>query len=220
MPDDPHILSGLLLEWTNQIVSRKMLSNTSRIKFKSEIPGGHWEEYVFHSAVPLRGEEQDDGRSFLYPIVCRRSGPRLLLLSISRPIVEYLLENELKTIFLPRLRRVSIAVDELVKALVNKPTIYSLSFVHARTPAFGSSLRSLSFYGEDLAEASLLREHVSLMNFFACGIRRTTGGNELVRIAADGGISFYSTSFDKFLEIEEVLRYLRQEAYLISGILE
>jgi hypothetical protein len=145
-----------------------------------------------------------------------------LLLSVGRPVVEHILKDELDPVLGPGLRRVSIAVDSLVKKIAVRPTSYVLSFVHARVPAFGASLRSVSFYGDDLAEASIFREQMNFLVFFICGLRQATGGGEIVRLAGDGGVSFLLTDppEEKVREVEEVLKFLRKYDYLESHIWE
>jgi hypothetical protein len=112
------------------------------------------------------------------------------------------------------MRRVSISVDSLVRELVERPTRYCLSFVYARVPAFGAALRTVSFFGDDLGEASFFRDNVQLINVFVCGLRRTEGGSEVLRLTSDGRISFNLLSADHVLAVEGVLRFLRQQDYL------
>ena len=124
------------------------------------------------------------------------------------------MEQLADTVFSPVLQRVPIAVDSLVKDLTVHPTVYAMSFVHARVPAFGTSLRAISFYGEDLADASLFRESASLMNFYTCGLRSVNGGGEIVRLGSDGTISFYMRGSEDVQAVEEALHFLRSHGYL------
>jgi hypothetical protein len=209
--------SGLLLEWPPRAIQRTDLEQLRDFSFSGAIAGTNWELFWFRSDKALRPEDRPG--PYRYPILCRRSGSRILMLSVARQVVEHLMESELERVFSPRLRRVSIAVDGLVKAMADKPTAYSLSFAHARVPAFGSSLRALSFYGDDLAEASLFRERIGLMVFFTCGLREAAGGSEIVRLGADGTISFFMAESHRVLEVEKALGFLRHEGYLTSDVL-
>ncbi len=218
---DDKNFTGVLLEWPSQeVVQRTDLLKCSRLHFERMIESSKWEQYVYESHKPLRGEDITGTRPpYHYVVLCRRSGARLVFLSVTRNIVDHLLEKEFDKVFTPHLRRVPIAVDQLVKAIVNKPTIYVLSFVHARVPAFGSSLRSVSFYGDDLGDASLFREQMDLLVFFTCGLRNAVGGAELVRLGGDGLVSFFFTEPRRVLEVERVLSFLREKNYLTSDIL-
>jgi hypothetical protein len=215
-------LSGLLLSWSSpKTISRNDLLSCESLKFNDEVEGTKWEEYSFKSNHPLRGEdERSQTPPYFYKIICRRSGARLLLLSSTRQIIDHLVENELNYSLKLPLHRVQIAVDTLVKDITVSPEAYVLTFVHARTPAFGSPLRSVSFYGDNIAEASFFRDYIDLMNVFTCGIRNITSNGELVRLGNDGIISFYSSYASnphQLTEIENVLSYLSKKRYLDSN---
>jgi len=216
---EAYVLSGSLLEWPVQAIQRAHLDSCSALAFQGTVGSSSWESYEFTSDDPLRGE---DGAAlsgpFRYAVICRRSGRRIALLSLNRRIVDRLVDRLIAEVFTVRLRRVSIAVDALVKAIVERPTRYCLSFIYARVPAFGASLRNVSLYGDDLGEASLCRENLHLLNAIVCGIRKTEGGSEIVRLGGDGRISFTMQSPDKVYDVEEVLRFLRAEQYLATDI--
>lgn len=219
--DVKYDLRGLLLERRRGFIERSEISKSPRMKYLRQIPDSEWEEFVFSSEIPLRGEDEENNRGlFNYPVFCRRSAARILLMSLSRKIVEHMLDNNLADIFFPKPRYVSIAVDHLVKALVKQPTIYAISFIHARLPAFGASLRAASFYGDDLGEASIFRENVNLMNCFSCGLRSAAGRREIVRLGTDGSISFKMYSDKTVTEVESILRFLRRKGYLPTQIWE
>src|SRR5579863_9700934 len=203
--------SGLLLESPVRALQRADLEKGGNLSFIGIVHGTSWEHFLFKSEQALRPE--DGVGPCEYPIICRRSGSRVLMLSIAREIIEHLVRNDLEKIFSPQLRRVSIAVDGLVKGIARKPTLYALSFAHARVPAFGNSLRSISFYGDDLAEASLFREQIDLMVFFTCGLKEAAGGAEIVRLGGDGTISFFMSA-SRLSEVERALGFLRHEGYL------
>jgi hypothetical protein len=212
-------LNGTLLEWPVREIERAQLEQCTALQYKGPIGDSRWEEFTFVSEQPLRGEE-DRGRDgpFRYLVVCRRSGRRIAILSLSRRIVDRLTARLVSEVFALRFRRVTIAVDSLVKALVEHPTVYSLSFACARAPAFGAALRNVSFYGDDLGEASLFRENLHLLNCFVCGIRAVSGGSEIVRLNSDGRISFKMPKPDTVRQVEHVLRFLRGEGYLSTEI--
>jgi hypothetical protein len=221
MTSNHPFLSGLLLEWPVRAIQRADLEQCRQLRFQDLVGNSKWEKYVYTSHEALRNEDSFGASPpFQYEIICRRSGPRILILSEGRSIVEHLVKDNLDEVLPPGLRRVSIAVQELVTAITARPTLYVLSFVHARVPAFGAALRSVSLYGDDLAEASLFRDQLPLLIFFICGLRRATGGSEIVRLGADGTISFRFTDprDERIREVEEILRFLRSERYLVTDI--
>jgi hypothetical protein len=214
-----HNLNGSLLEWPVRAIERAHLEACGGMEFRGELESSCWEEFSFTSDEPLRGEDQAvRAGPYTYTVICRRSGPRIAFLSLNRRIVDRLADRLAAEVLAFRLRRVSIAVDSLGKAIVERPTRFSISFVYARVPAFGAALRNVSFYGDDLGEASLFRDNIHLLNIFVCGLRPAAGGSEIVRLGSDGRISFNMQSPGKVLEVENVLRFLRQEGYLSTEI--
>lgn len=216
---ESYSLSGSLLEWPVRAIQRAQLEACKALEYKQPVGTSRWEEFQFTTDVPLRGEDATSVRGpFRYIVICRLSGSRMAILSHNRRIVDRLTDRLVAEVFALRLRRVSIAVDSLVTSLVERPTRFCLSFVYARVPAFGAALRNVAFYGDDLGEASLFRENIHLINVFVCGLRRTEGGSEILRLTSDGRISFNMRSPEKVNEVEEVLRFLRQEQYLTTEI--
>ena len=110
-----------------------------------------------------------------------------------------------------------IGVDQLVKSLTTRPTDYAVHFAHARVPAFGALLRAISFPAM-IFQASLFRNQLDLMVFYTCGLRESRGGGEMVRLGAEGAVSFYLHSQAELLEIEAILRFLNQFGYLSTAI--
>lgn len=214
MDSDTKRVSGLLLDWDHP-VQRDDLLRCPRLRFHRLITSTKWEEYSYSSQKPLRGEDITITKPpFTYQVICRRSGPRLLLLSVDKEITEFVVEKDLSTFLVPHLRRVGIAVDKLVNDIAEMPDNYALSLVHARVQIFGSSLRSVSFYGDNLAEAPLFRDQMSSMTFFKCGLKHLSGGAEIVQLGIGGEVSLRLTDSRRIADTEAVLRFLRAKGYL------
>lgn len=213
-PEKYPVLSGYLLERAVKCdISQNDILGCGNVRLVGQAPNPHWEEYEVKTSGPLRFGEPTQ-RSF--PIMCRRSGARVLLLSTDKDLAQELIDKILSPGMPPGLLPVNIAVDRLVKDLSNTPTSYALSYAHARLPAFGVLLRSLSFYGDDLGESSFFKDNLKLMNFLSCGLRPTSSNSELVRLGSEGTVSFHFTSFKKtrLAQIEKVLTFLRLGGYL------
>ena len=212
-------LSGILLERAGEAVDRSAIECFESIQYEGLVGHSKWEKFSYKSDKPCRGEaELGINPPYTYRLVMRRSGPRILIMSSNRRIVEHLLDTELRDGFVPNFKSVRIGVTGLVRAIVKKPEVYVLTFVHARVPAFGDSLKSISFYGDDLAEATLFRDHIYLMDIRTCGLRYATEHPELVRLSSDGGISFRLTHPNKVLKVEKAIGFLRKEGYLSTDI--
>jgi hypothetical protein len=218
--DEKKNYSGFLVECPEHLVTREDLLRCRGLAYARNLLGS-WEEFSYDSGEPLAGEDKHNTKPpYKYHMLARRSGTRLLLLATHKEVAEHLIDRRLQSLFRPRLRAVMIGVDQLVKALTHKPTTYAVSLAHARVPAFGAVLRTMSFYGDDLGQASLFRNQLDLMVFYTCGLRHSRGGNEIVRLGAEGFVSFYLHAPSKVREVEEVLRFLRTYGYLSTEIIE
>jgi hypothetical protein len=212
-------LSGLLLtsRRPGERVDVDRMVRLPGLARRSEFLRAHWEQAIYTSSLPLTEEDRARGQPpYPHPLVWRISGPRLLLLSDSVEVVEHL-RTLMSKLFGFRLIPVRIAVDEFVKAVASKPADYVFSFIHARGSAFGTALRAISFYGEDVTEAKYFRDGVNLFNFHSCGVRRVAGGSEFVRLGNEGSVSSRGVDSARLHEIETLLGYLRTSGYLADS---
>lgn len=200
-------LTGYLFA-VDQRVTRENLTSNSSIVFRRPMYAKGWEEYEFHSPRPLLDDEELREPPYVYKLVCRRTGVQFALLARAKKVVDYLWENDLRALFGPQLSRVSIKIDELVRLLSKSPDRYVLSTVYARVPAFGESLRAISFYGDDIAEAVLFRQNISLLNCYTCGVRDVVGGPEIVRLGTDGYLYFAFTGANSIKRVDQVLLFV------------
>lgn len=208
------ILAGYLLtnSRTGVLVDSDAFVHTNRVDRRKPGLLPHWEQAVFSSdtsLIPGDDAPPPDG----YPLMWRLSGPRVLIVSQAREVVEGLCETLALTVGL-KLDPVSIAVDTFVKDTAREPGQYVFNYVHARVAAFGTSLKSLSFYGDDISEAKFFRDGIDLFNCHTCGIRHITGGGEIVRLGNDGSVSFRLGGPSRLKEVEQALAFLRLHGYL------
>lgn len=214
-------LSGLLLDWYNENIQLQDLQRCANLHFVGNIEGTKWEEFDFVSNKALLEEDTTfTPPPYHYNVVCRRSGSRMLVTSVSRDVINYLFDNDLRDAFHPRLQCVSILVDKLVKDTVGAPEHqdgYDLTLVHARMPAFGVDLKTISFYGNSIAKAAFFRNSVHLLTAYTCGLRSKKSNAEIAIIGAEGSVSFYLSSVSHFSKIETLLSYLRRKEYLLEA---
>jgi len=153
---------------------------------------------------------------FEYPLVVRKSGEKVILLSYTRKIVDHCINNIFPRTFSKFARFLPIEINSLVKHLAYNPNRYVISFVHARVQAYGEALRAVSFYGDDVAEVPLFRENLGFFSCYTCGLRDVTGGGELIRLGNDGYISFNYAKSDHGKKIDLVLSYISSLGFLTS----
>lgn len=208
-------LSGFIFEWSVGNIERGSIDSCPCTKFMQTEEGSRWERFEYTSREALNGEEQyGDLGPYRYPIICRRSGPRIAILSVSRNVAEAFANRLSREVLAIRLEKMAIAVDAMVKLIVKRPTVYCVCYANARTPAFGTALRNVVFSGDDLGAINWFKDSTELMSFFLCGIRLSSGGTEIIRLGSDGRMSFQFGGPKILLQIEEVLHFLRTEKYL------
>jgi hypothetical protein len=208
------LLQGYVLSGSADLTRENVLLSQS-LSFVGQITGTKWDEYRFRSSRPMRGEMQYNiGGVWEYIVISRRSGPRLLLLSEATAIVEVILESEAMYARGLPLRRVGVAVDALVKEIAHNPGEFLLSRVDARVAGYGTALRSITLYGEDIGEARMFREQLTQLQCYACGIRHAQGGAEICRLVNRGGISFRYSGNRSLKAVEQAIGFVSKNQYL------
>jgi hypothetical protein len=208
------IYSGFVLRSRGVPLDRKTLTDVPGLALERPVAGTRWVRYRFGSLRPLRDEVQlEAGGSHTYPLLARISsdGGRLVMLGPDFNIVRSVIEGELGRFFRPRVARESIAVHRLVQHIMNEPGPFSISFVHARTAAFGEALKSVSFYGHDVSHTSFFRENLELFACFAVGLRDSLHHSEILRLRQDGRISF--TGMENLRDVDRVLHYVHEGGF-------
>lgn len=182
-----------------------------------------WSELRLSSERPLAGEDEDQiPGPYVYPVYILIGNQLVAILSVARKVVEHVCSEQI-TGALGRLDRVAIDIDGVVNDIIaGEPLVikrgdksdeirYSLTFIHARTTEFQSSLRAVSFWGEHLASSSLLLANRDLFNCMRCGIRLPRTG-ELLRIGGDGSIAIPKPKErwwrQRLIEIRHALGYV------------
>jgi len=211
MVDDSNRVAGFLLTWPGGPIPRELLEDVLRpLGDLAGIP--RWERYALDSP-PIFGEEVEDGATVNYQVIARRSGGKMILVGVAG-LVEHVVDKGHLARIRPALRRVPVAVDALIRDIAERPGDFAISYAHGRSPGFGARMRSVSYYGDDISEASLFRESLPLLVFSTCGLRRVARGSEIMKFGSDGSVSFRLDSRRRASEVERVLSYLRDNGYL------
>jgi hypothetical protein len=185
----PENLSGYLVAFLHEQPSE--LPSCDSLSLKSRIHK-NWHAYAYTSHRALLGEnERGVLGPYKYFMACFRSGRKLLLLSENRRVVEAFLLNESKQ-FGGGLQQMEVDVDGFVKKTLAQPdAVYKMSYAYAHIPRYGAALNAASFYGDDLFEAALFREHYQGMTFYSCGLRLLIDNVEIARVRSVGRVSFF-----------------------------
>lgn len=153
--------------------------------------------------------------TFTYPFMARvnsRNGTIIIvstLYSITDAVVDQF--NFLNT---PNLQRKVVDVHKVSQALLDEKRSrdYSITYFLADVPGYGSNLRSITLYGNDIAEADFLRGERRNFSARKIGVRPFDGPFEAARFNNYGMVQFRSENIDIF---EDFLRYAyRNELYI------
>lgn len=219
-------LNGFLLTRVDGAnVSAFDLEGCPYIEHLGKISGTGWDEYKFACPVLIPGEHIGyDGPPFNYTIVCRHSGPRLLLLAHRRQIADHLVDHMLPEYVFPNLERVKIDVPRIINLCLSKTFAYKLTSAHGRFNGSGGALKSTSFYGENLSRSKVFRNVAGAFDFFSCGLGKSLireedqveslhearRQGEIVRLGNDGFVSVFFKDTRRAQAVEAVLRYLKK----------
>ncbi len=162
------------------------------------------------SATPLLNE-QVEVDTFEYEFVLRQSGRHFLLAGVDELLLPKVLTQLgwLRLVAPPYVDTVGLCKD-----MVTNPSSYSLGVVWARVDAYGQSLRTMAFYGEDLAEAGLFKQLLPGLTPFRVHLRDPRNGVEVLSIGSKGELAFQFRNANSLREIDKCLRHLNNRALL------
>jgi hypothetical protein len=210
----PKIFTGGLYEFIDEGV--ELPAVFSGIDFieaiKKESPG--WYSFLFRSDKPLTQEDIERPPPYFYPFLSRisSSNKRLLLLSVNDILVNKFFAGTSWTNYL---KAAQIKVPDLVRQLTEKPDVYCLSVVFARIDGYGRSLRTISLYGTDLAEAQLFRDILPKLVPYRAHLRDVRTGEEILQVGSKGEVVFNYRDTATLSKIDKSLLFLTKHGFLV-----
>ena len=217
------LLSGGLYytppSWAKREELQKALFEMKYVKSSEALDDSQWYLLKFVSDMPLI-DPKVEVPPYMYPIYYRQSSRRALILSHRKHIAEEFLKIITSFNRIPLLEAVYIDVQGLVSLACAKPSSYAITYLHARTTGLGSSIRSLSLYGDDVTGSSLYRDHAVSLLAHTCGLRdvyadRRTAA-EAIRLSTDGAVSFYYGQRDDLTAAEKALNFIYKRGFLLE----
>jgi hypothetical protein len=137
---------------------------------------------------------------------------RLLLLSSNDELVDkFLMQSHWKN----HVKAAQIMIPDLVRQLTEKPDVYSLGIVYARVDGYGRSLRAISLYGADLAEAQLFRDILPKLVPFRTLLRDVRTGNDILQIGSKGEVGFNYRNPKSLSAVDKALFFLTEKGLLL-----
>jgi hypothetical protein len=223
MQPNKTLLSGGLFytppNWAKREEYEKALFGMANVKSGEYVAGSRWLLLTFASNTPLI-DPRVETPPYLYPIYYRQSFRRALILGHRRHIAEEFLKTVSLLNHMHPLEAVYVDVQGLISLICSKPGAYAVTYLHARTSGLGSSLRSLSFYGDDVTGSSLYREHALSLLAHTCGLRDVYADrrsvSEAIRLSTDGGVSFYYSQLEELTAAEAALTFIYRGGFLLE----
>lgn len=201
---------------------RAVINEVLRVAFVlsfAKIDRTEWFQMQYVSSEPLIDPAVEQP-PYNYWIYYRQSARRAVVVSAKRTIVERFLQSLSAAHGIGAPESVFVNVQGLVSHICAKPGSYAATYVHARTSGLGSSLRSLSFYGDDVTGSSLFREYAAALLPHTCGLRDVYANraltSEALRVSTEGKVSFYGHAAGELLAAERALGYLNKFGFLLE----
>jgi len=189
----------------------EFLTSLQRVGVQSRaLTVGKWSELAFTTTEPLMPENVITD-SYSYTFLARESeedDARLILVGPHGDMVERLLE---RASMQNDARRPRVDVAGLVRRLVAEPDRYRLSAVFARADGFGQALRSVAFYGSDVAGASLFTDALAAVEAYRVQLREQRTGIEVLSVGSRGELSFIFSGNNRALsKVDKALGFLKR----------
>lgn len=86
--------------------------------------------------------------------------------------------------------------------------------VWAAVDGYGRALRTMSFVGDDLAEAQLFSSTLNSMSPYRVVLRDVKTGLEVISIGSNGEFSIYYRGAQHLAELDKLLRFLTRGGYI------
>lgn len=187
------------------------------------VEGTKWQAFWLCSEVALIGGSADvpdtDG-SYTYPFLLRAAEDRYILVSREMALVDQLLERGGVGGHVDSPR---IQVDKVARELIfpttgdNGPTSgrkYTIGAVYAAVEGYARALRSVSFFGDDLAEAELFRYALKQIVVTRIGLRDPKTDKELLSVSSSGAVDFHFRGAAQLNAVDGLTSFMRASGYI------
>lgn len=158
----------ILRTW-NLIDHLKSLTNTNSLTIlDEEYP---WVYFEYISETPFRQSELEEKPPYFYKVFYRQSEERAIILSDALGVVSYISTYMANALNMLGFDNVRVKINSLVNEIIDDSN-YTITFIHAKTPGFGSALKSISLYGDDITKISMFHENRFNIQCHMCGMRK------------------------------------------------
>lgn len=211
--------SGFILrpKYTSEKAVEDLLHSFPEIVNVSALPNTRWFSLMLSMKNPISLDDLPNNSGlFEYSIFGRWGGATFIFVAEEKYVINYLVDT-----YFPKknyiLVKQPIEVDGLVRKLILQPERYSITYMHAKTFAWGAALRSISFYGEDITSSGLILENVDKFNIVSCGITDSSLTKEALRVSNMGAISIVAANSATLNTVDVILKYISKNGFYLGN---
>jgi len=204
----------------NHPFTRADVEAITGIGFISNFHLSNWDLFKYISREPLNNEEFEK-EFYEYPILISRGKEKIIVLSGNTRIVnyfDYLFKNQYKE---RTLGYTFVDIHNLIIYLKNnRETFIIPKSLHCNYIPKGDSLRSISFYGDDVLESDIVQDNFEYFTFFKAGFRLDYLENQFITLGNNGSISLNlesgnrnESSREKIETVNKLMTFLKEKSF-------
>lgn len=219
---------GAMLERDALLCPQPLRDGGPTLTFVGEGKLANWDELELISQISLAEEnEAISPGPYRYRVLAIRGFSKLILLAERKRVVDYVLSQIFDRQVAPRLRKVSLNLDETIRFCEQATSPYLVTSLHGRVAGPSRQLRAIALYGDDITDTALFREFGHLFNVYSCGLgRRLRAGlpttmdeeGEIVRVGNDGFVLAHLGSRTKEREFMKVISFIVEHRWVESWV--
>lgn len=167
--------------------------------------------------------------AFDYDVLVASGHRKILMLSESKDVSNYLLNEVFENVFIPNFRRIDFKLDSLIDSCEKTDSRYIITILHGRYSLADDSLKRASFYGSDLTEAGLIKQYRKRFNFFSCGVQKRIqdglpmisgreGESQIALVGNDGFVSASITSRSRAADLLQLLDFIVKNRWVNNWV--
>jgi hypothetical protein len=224
LPKTPYAgkLCRLSFDGGLNLILQRLSSAYKQDVHASLVTGCKWQTFSIETKSPLTSTsvETNAEGSFFYPFLARVSGDRIILVAREAALIDQIFEISSVSGHVDSPR---ILIDKAVRDLVFPAggtsvsavgRKYTIGSIYAAVEGYARALRSISLFGDDLAEAELFRYALKQMSVHRAGIRDPATDKELMSVSSNGGVDFHYKGVSHLNAIDALTSFMRVNGYI------
>lgn len=192
---------GVLLEPTAPVsISAQILASE-----RHDLGVRGWTGLTARSGEPWMPRDEAIDGAFEYHFILRKSRRRLMLLGSHALLATELLR---RSGLEPFVRVPLVDVPAIVNQCIRGNSEYRMGAVYARVDAYGVSLRTMAFYGDDLGDAEMFRRLTPEVSPYRVRLRHYRTGADSITVDSRGSVGIHYRGRHSLTEADKAMKYL------------